>query len=163
MGTSQAVFESGVFFLQLFTSKDAAYKTCKLEGITLAKWEIHIVSSAMVDWFVFSAYSVVIFKLSATSKLDLNASDSKLACKIQLNNRVSPCICILRIVTKIGVNARYYYRIMKFLGSVSRWKINSKDTNVMKPHSVMQSRCCIHQKIKLIDKLIWYFKFWVEA
>lgn len=117
-GTNEAAFESGVFFLQLFTSKDTAYKTCKLEGITLAKWEIHIVSSAVVDWFVFLAYSIVIFKLSATSKLDLNESDSKLACKIQLNSYDSFCICILRIETQIGVNAIYYCRIMKFLKSV---------------------------------------------
>lgn len=125
-GTSQAIFKSVFFFLQLFTSKDTASKTCKLEGITLAKWEIHIVSSAVVDWFVFLAYSVVIFKLSATSKLDLNESDSKLACKIQLNHHVSSCICILRTVTKIGVNSISYYRIMTFQGSVSWWKINNK-------------------------------------
>lgn len=119
VGTTQAVFESGVFFLQLFTSKDPAYKTCKPKGITQTKWEIHVVSSALVEWFVFLAYSVVIFKLSATSKLDLNECDSKLACKIQLNHHVSSCICILRFVTKIGVNAVCYYRTMEFLGSVS--------------------------------------------
>lgn len=85
----------------------------------------------MVDWFVFLAYSVVIFKLSATSKLDLNKCVSKLACKIQLSHRVSFCICILRTVIKIGVNAIYYYRIMKFggvsflvKGSQQRYKCN---------------------------------------
>lgn len=98
--------------------------TCKLAWITLAKWEIRIVCSATVDWFVFLAYSIVIFKLSATSKLDSNENYFKLACKIQLNHCVSYCICILRIVTKIGVNAIYYYRIMTFLESFSWWKIN---------------------------------------
>lgn len=100
--------ESGVFFQQLFTSKGTAYNTCKLEGITLAGCEIHIVSSAVVDWFVFLAYRVVIFKLSDTSKLYLNASDSKWACKIQLKHCVSSCICILKMVIEIGVNAIYY-------------------------------------------------------
>lgn len=109
--------------------------------------------SATVDWIVFLAYSIVIFKLSATSKLDSNENYSKLARKIQLNHHVHYCICILRIVTIIGVNAIYYYRIMTFL---EPFLVEDKqnDTNVMKPHSEMQSRFCIHQKIKLFNKLI---------
>lgn len=104
----------------MFTSKNTAYETCELEGITLARWEIHIVSGAVVDWSVFLTYSIVIFKLTPTFKLYLNGSDSKLACKIQLKHHVSSSICILRIVSKIAINAIYEYRIMKFLGSVSQ-------------------------------------------
>lgn len=101
----------------------------------------------MVDWFVFLACSVVIFKLSPASQLDLNESDSKLACIIQLDPCVSSCICLLRTVVKMGVNALSYYRIRTFLGSVSQWKVNNRDTNVMKPHSEMQSRCCTQQTV----------------
>lgn len=96
--------------------KNTAYETCKLEGITLARWEIHIVSEAVVDWFVFLTYSIMIFKLSPTFKLYLNESDSKLACKIQLKHHVSSSICILRLVSKIAINAVSEWRVMKFLG-----------------------------------------------
>lgn len=61
-----------------------------------------------------------------------------MAYKIQLKHHVSSSICILRIVSKIAIDALSSYRIMKFLGSASWWMINNKNTEVMKPHFKMQ-------------------------